>query len=185
MEIINNIKQKDLYINNYKTVCSHCSQHINIYNYRWIDGSISDFSYKCPYCKHVITQKNNIEIYNEKIAIAVATESMPQLERATIAKVSDELISITDVEMGVTIGYIGENEIGLSARSLGGINCQIVMEKMGGGGHLNNAAAQIKNSTVKEVYNKLLDTLEKYVEEDTNMKVILTKDHKKYGKKDD
>lgn len=46
--------------------------------------------------------------------------------------------------MAITIGRIAENQIGLSARSLGKINSQIIMEKMGGGGHLNNAAAQRK-----------------------------------------
>lgn len=96
MEIINNIKQKDLYINNYKTVCSHCSQHINIYNYRWIDGSISDFSYKCPYCKHVITQKNNIEIYNEKNNLwkpSFNLENLSSINKSFIKKIGGSDIS--------------------------------------------------------------------------------------------
>ena len=152
----------------------------------------ADMSIVKKYLKEDHTEKviraeflKNVEIYNEKIAIAVATESMPQLERATLAKVSDELISITDVEMGVTIGYIGENEIGLSARSLGGINCQIIMEKMGGGGHLNNAAAQRRNETLEETKEKLKEAINSFMAEEESMKVILIKDVKGKGKKND
>lgn len=134
--------------------------------------------------RNVFIDKMEVKGVNKNIAITF-DDSQTKYERADLAKVSDELISISGIELGLTIAYLEEGRIGISARSLGNINCQMLMEKMGGGGHLNNAAAQIKNSTVKEVYNKLLDTLEKYVEEDTNMKVILTKDHKKYGKKDD
>lgn len=127
---------------------------------------------------------NNLEIYHDRVAIAFSEENGPH-ERATLAKVSDELISISGVELGITVGYIGEKEVGLSARSLGSINCQMIMEKMGGGGHLNNAAAQRKNQTVKEVISILKEKLDSYLEEDGTMKVILVKENKKYGKKNE
>ena len=81
-----------------------------------------------PSCKGEFLK--NMEIYKNSVAIAVASEDMPILNRVDLAKVSDELISIQGVELGVTIGYIGENEIGLSARRLVAINSQIIMEKM-------------------------------------------------------
>ena len=127
---------------------------------------------------------NNMELYRDRVAIAFSEESGPH-ERATLAKVSDELISISGVELGITVGYIGEKEVGLSARSLGNINCQMIMERMGGGGHLNNAAAQRKNQTVKEVISILKEKLDSYLEEDGTMKVILIKENKKFGKKND
>lgn len=127
----------------------------------------------------------NVEIYRKNVAIAVASEDMPIVDRVTLAKVSDELISISGVELGVTIGYISENEIGMSARSLGAINCQIVMEKMGGGGHLNNAAAQRKNEKISETVAKLKEAINSYMSEEENMKVILIKDVKGKGKKND
>lgn len=127
----------------------------------------------------------NVEIYRRNVAIAVASEDMPIVDRVTLAKVSDELISISGVELGVTIGYISENEIGMSARSLGAINCQIVMEKMGGGGHLNNAAAQRKNEKISETVAKLKEAINSYMSEEENMKVILIKDVKGKGKKND
>ena len=68
LKIIQNIKQKKIYINNYRTVCSSCNHEVDIYNYRWIKGSHNAFSYKCPYCHHTITQKNEShELYGEKL----------------------------------------------------------------------------------------------------------------------
>lgn len=127
----------------------------------------------------------SVEIFRDVVAIAIANENMPILDRATLAKVSDELISIAGVEMGITIGYIGENEIGLSARSLGAINSQMIMEKMGGGGHLNNAAAQRRNETLSETKEKLKEAINSYMAEEESMKVILIKDVKGKGKKND
>lgn len=127
----------------------------------------------------------NVELFHDNVAIAVATDDMPILDRVTLAKVSDELISISGVELGITIGYISENEIGMSARSLGAINCQIIMEKMGGGGHLNNAAAQRRNETIPETVSKLKEAINSYMAEEENMKVILIKDVKGKGKKND
>lgn len=127
----------------------------------------------------------NMEMYHQSVAIATAPDDMPQLDRATLAKVSDELISITGVELGVTIGYIDKDKIGISARSLGTINSQIIMEKMGGGGHLNNAAAQISGMSIKQVVAKLKEVIDVYMSEEENMKVILVKDVKGKGKKND
>lgn len=127
----------------------------------------------------------NMEIYKNVVAIAVASEDMPLLTRVDLAKVSDELISIAGVELGITIGYIGDNEIGLSARSLGAINSQIIMEKMGGGGHLNNAAAQRRGESIEQTVKKLKEAINSYLAEEENMKVILTKDVKGKGKKND
>ena len=124
------------------------------------------------------------EIYKEKVAIA-HTSPEEIVERSTLAKISDELISISDIELAITIGRIAENQIGLSARSLGKINSQIIMEKMGGGGHLNNAAAQRKNETIAETITILKEKLDGYLAEEENMKIILIKDLKGKGKKGD
>lgn len=126
----------------------------------------------------------NIELYHGKVAIA-QTGDENIVHRTTLAKISDELISISDVELAVTIGRTAENEVGLSARSLGKINCQIIMEKMGGGGHLNNAAAQKKDVTIKDTIILLKEKLDSILTEEENMKIILTKDLKGKGKKDD
>ncbi len=126
----------------------------------------------------------NLEIYRGRVAIA-QTSNDEIVHRTTLAKISDELISISDVELAITVGRIGENHVGLSARSLGKINCQIIMEKMGGGGHLNNAAAQKKDITIKDTIILLKEKLDSFLSEEENMKIILTKDLKGKGKKDD
>ena len=127
---------------------------------------------------------STVEIYKEKVAIA-HTEEDVEVDRTTLAKISDELISIDKVELAITVGHIENNQIGLSARSLGKINSQIIMEKMGGGGHLNNAAAQRKDETIKDTINILKEKLDSFLGEEENMKVILIKDLKGKGKKDD
>ncbi len=127
----------------------------------------------------------NMEMYKGIVAIAKAPTDMPILDRATLAKVSDELISIAGVELGITIGYIEKDKIGISARSLGVVNSQIIMEKMGGGGHLNNAAAQIQGMSMEQIVAKLKDVIDICMSEEENMKVILVKDVKGKGKKND
>ena len=59
------------------------------------------------------------------------------------------------------------------------------MEKMGGGGHLNNAAAQRNNETVHETLAILKEKIDDYLLEEENMKIILIKDLKGKGKKGD
>ncbi len=127
---------------------------------------------------------SSTEIYHSKFAIAHTSENQI-VDRAFLAKISDELISISDIELAVTVGRINENQVGLSARSLGKINSQIIMEKMGGGGHLNNAAAQRKNETIEETINILKANLDDYLAKEDSMKVILIKDLKGKGKKDE
>lgn len=125
----------------------------------------------------------NLERISSIAAIAVQTKEGFVYDRATLAKVSDELISIDGIELGITVGYIGTNEVGVSARSLGMINCQMIMEKMGGGGHLNNAAAQFKKAKISDVVAELKQVIEEYFEKEAAMKIILIKDVKGRGKK--
>ena len=127
---------------------------------------------------------NNVEFYKEKVGIAVDRTGII-FERATLAKISDEIISINGLDVGITIGLIGENSIGISARSLGAINVQILMERMGGGGHLNNAATQIASNDIEEVVEKIKLLVDEYLGKEETMKVILTKEVKGRGKKND
>ena len=132
--------------------------------------------------RHEVIEK--MEKYKDIIAIASVDDDVI-LERSSLAKISDELISISGVELAITVGKVGEHLVGLSARSLGKINCQVIMEKMGGGGHLNNAASQRPNETVEETISILKEKIDDYLLEEENMKVILVKDLKGKGKKND
>ena len=85
----------------------------------------------------------------------------------------------------VAVTVDGDNTIGISARSLGALNVQILMERMGGGGHLNNAATQIASNNIEEVVEQLKTLVDEYLGKEESMKVILTKEVKGRGKKDD
>ena len=106
--------------------------------------------------------------------------------RSFLAKVSDNAVNLNKVKAAFCIGKIGNNEIGISGRSLDDINVQVIMEKLGGGGHFNNAATQIPNATIMEVKEQLLGVLKEYKNgEEETMKIILIKDVKGKGKKGD
>lgn len=126
----------------------------------------------------------NLEFYKKRVGITVGKPDIIY-ERATLAKISDEIISVNGVDVGITIGYIKENVVGISTRSLGAINAQLLMERMGGGGHLNNAAAQVKNSDLISVKEELLKQIDEFLVKEELMKVILIKEVKGRGKKGD
>ena len=60
-----------------------------------------------------------------------------------------------------------ENTVGISARSNGETNVQVIMEKMGGGGHLSNAATQIEGQKIAQVKDELLAILNATLQNDT------------------
>ena len=125
---------------------------------------------------------NNIRFYKDIVAISCANDNK-KYERAEIAKISDGMLDIENVELGITIAYLEDNLVGLSARSLGLVNAQTIMEKLGGGGHLNNAAAQVRNSTIEQVYERLLKVIDSAIEESKSQKVIFQRDVRGRGKK--
>lgn len=110
-------------------------------------------SYKTKY--QIISQA---EIYNS-CAIACADELSGDV-RVTAAQAADELLSLHDVVASFVI-FISGDQISVSARSLGDLNVQLVMEQMGGGGHMTMAGAQITGSTMSEVREKLVDIVSK------------------------
>jgi c-di-AMP phosphodiesterase-like protein len=71
-----------------------------------------------------------------------------------IAQAADELLDIKGIRASFVVGET-KNEVVISARSLGELNVQVVMERFGGGGHLTMAAAQVKDMTPEEVIKKL------------------------------
>lgn len=76
-----------------------------------------------------------------------------------LAKISDTMIAFNEVRASFTIGKIKDNQIGISARSIGDINVGEIMKELNGGGHALEAATQIEGDNIKEVKNKLLNIL--------------------------
>ncbi|MCC3756290.1 DHH family phosphoesterase [Staphylococcus capitis] len=73
----------------------------------------------------------------------------------TVAQAADELLSLEGIEASYVVAKREDNLIGISARSLGSINVQLTMEALGGGGHLTNAATQIKGVTIEDAIEQL------------------------------
>jgi len=105
-------------------------------------------------------------------------------DRTLLAKISDAQLEIDHIEASFTVGQLSDGTIGISARSIDRFNVQDLMEKLGGGGHLNNAATQIKDTDTEHVKLMLIEKLEAIDQEGERMKVILLKDLKNKGKKD-
>ena len=101
------------------------------------------------------------EVYNH-CAIAAVEEKIDQI-KIVAAQSADELLNINDVYGSFVLYTEAEGVIGLSARSMGKMNVQVVMEKLGGGGHQTMAGAQIKNTTMAEVRQRLNEAIDEYL----------------------
>ena len=81
------------------------------------------------------------------------------------AQAADELLSINGVEASFVMTYVN-NKIHISGRSLGKISVQIILEKLGGGGHLTSAGTQLDNLNMEEAEALLIKTIDEYIEEE-------------------
>lgn len=81
------------------------------------------------------------------------------------AQAADTALDLENVGASFAITRRSQDMIGISARSMGKINVQIIMEKLGGGGHLSNAATQIKGATVESARTQLLQAIDDYEKE--------------------
>ena len=102
-------------------------------------------------------------IYRDSVAISTAKEG-EVYDHVLIAQAADTLLSMKGITASFVISEREDGQIGISARSLGDINVQIIMEKMSGGGHLTNAAAQIADTTITDAEAFLKDILDEYFE---------------------
>lgn len=101
----------------------------------------------------------NTKFVNDKIALCVGPDDKIY-DMVTAAQAADMLLQVEGVRASFVITRRSSDTVGISARSVGDYNVQIIMEKMGGGGHLGNAATQIKDHSIDEVKQQLLDILQ-------------------------
>ena len=83
--------------------------------------------------------------------------------RIVAPQAADELLGIDGVD-GSFVLYEKDGTISISARSMGAINVQIIMESLGGGGHHTMAATQIRGMEMEKVKQMLLEAIDKYYE---------------------
>mgnify|MGYP003312422948 CR=1 FL=1 len=85
------------------------------------------------------------------------------IEAATLAKVGNQCMNMKGINASFIIGKTQSNEVRISCRSDGSVNVQLLAEKMGGGGHFTQAAVAFKSMKLDEVEEKLLTTLNDYL----------------------
>ena len=105
----------------------------------------------------------NAEIINDTIAISEYTEK-DKNANLICAKAADELITISDITASFVLGQMGD-KICISGRSIWDINVQIILEKMGGGGHITLAGAQLEGLTMEEAKTELIIRINEYFTE--------------------
>ncbi|HLQ96455.1 MAG TPA: DHH family phosphoesterase [Pseudogracilibacillus sp.] len=114
----------------------------------------------------VVSRNKLIEqayMYQNVLSIAVA-DTEEDYDQITIAQAADTLLTIDNVKASFVIAKQGENRVSVSARSLGEINVQLIMEAMEGGGHLTNAATQLEKLTLADTEEMLKEKINEYFE---------------------
>ena len=102
----------------------------------------------------------DVEIYREGIALAFSEE--PQ-SRIAVAQAADELLNISGVRASFVIARSGD-EVFVSGRSIGNMNVQVILEKLGGGGNQSNAGVQVPTTDVNSVVAELRKIIDDYLE---------------------
>lgn len=109
---------------------------------------------------------DRVEFVGNGNAVVVG-ENDRAYDPVTAAQAADSLLTVSGVQASYVVTHRSEDIIGISARSNGETNVQIIMEKMGGGGHLSNAATQIKDRDILDVRKQLLDLIAQTEENNT------------------
>lgn len=95
--------------------------------------------------------------------IAVAVPQTPQ-DRVVVAQAADELLNISGVEVSFVVTPTDDGGANISARSIGDMNAQMIMEKLGGGGNRSAAAAQLKDTSLRDAVNSLFAAIDDYLD---------------------
>ncbi|MDC6378173.1 DHH family phosphoesterase [Staphylococcus warneri] len=95
-----------------------------------------------------------VEVQDNGVAIAHGSDDKIY-HPVTVAQAADELLSLEGIEASYVVAKREDNLVGISARSLGSVNVQLTMEALGGGGHLTNAATQLKGVSVEDAVVQL------------------------------
>ena len=104
----------------------------------------------------------NSEVIKDTIAISIYNNQDKEVN-LICAKSADELLTIGNITASFVLGQIGDKVV-ISGRSIGDINVQLILEKLGGGGHITLAGAQIEGKSIEEVKADLIEKINEYFE---------------------
>jgi len=118
---------------------------------RMFQSNLSDMISRYDIIRHA-------QLYHKDIAVA-AIET--ELDRVVAAKAADELLTLQGVRASFVL-YLKDTGVYISARSLGDVNVQVIVETLGGGGNSTTAGGQIQDGTVDAVKEQLLSAIDSY-----------------------
>lgn len=108
----------------------------------------------------------SLQMLRPKMAVMQGPENKV-IDPILTAQAADTALDLEGVSASFAITRRAGDTIGISARSMGHINVQVIMEKLGGGGHLSNAATQLKDVSVEEACKQLLAAIDEYLQENS------------------
>ncbi len=123
---------------------------------KWFQSDLASFNIIADIVKKA-------EIVTDGIAVSTYDE-VTKDANLICAKAADELLTISDITASFVLGNTGE-KICISGRSIGDINVQVILEKLGGGGHITLAGAQVENMTMEEAKQELINRIHEYFSE--------------------
>ena len=121
---------------------------------KWFQSDLASFNLIAGIVK-------NAEVVTEAISVYDETTKDASL---ICAKAADELLTISDITASFVLGNTGD-KICISGRSIGDINVQVILEKLGGGGHITLAGAQVEGMTIEETKQELINRINEYFSE--------------------
>ena len=98
------------------------------------------------------------------LIITKCADELPNIQ-VIAAQVADSLLRIEGANASIVVFQLSPDTVGISARSTGAINVQVIMEQFGGGGHQNVAGAQITGTSLEDVYNNVIKATQLFIEE--------------------
>ena len=110
--------------------------------------------------------RSNVEVYREIAAISVAEGVGDSDDTIPASRAADKLLELDGIKASFVLIQIGD-AIHISARSVGTINVQLILEQLQGGGHFDAAGAQIKGATTDEVTKLLKEAIDRYLDENS------------------
>lgn len=102
--------------------------------------------------------------HRESIAIS-SSDVQSESIQLIAAQAADDLLDIKGINASFVIAQKLDGTVFISGRSLGDVNVQIILEKLGGGGHLEVAGAQFKDANIEDVKQRLIESIDQYYEE--------------------
>ena len=126
---------------------------------KWFQSDLKSFNTIADIVKRA-------DIVNTTIAISIYDKTS-KAASLICAKAADELLTISDITASFVLGNTGE-KICISGRSIGDINVQVILEKLGGGGHITLAGAQVEGMTIEETKQELINRINEYFSEIEN-----------------